>query len=331
MADLIFLTGHRKAGTTLLHTLFDGHPDLLVYPTDVSILYAYYPAFALDKNLSDHELRRRLTRVIGQSLSRVSPADTAVAQENVAEEFLRCFWDGGHEFDLRDMAELLGALADAWCRYSGVPPSEATCVLKETSQSVHLTELLASHPNLRMVQIVRDPRDNYAALKAGVTKYYSQMGEGEYETLASAINRCRMDMMAAEINRTTYPDNFYVLRFEDLVNDPQKEVDALCAFLGIRFDPVLLRPTKMGRHFSGNSHEGDRFHGIEKAKAGAWQKRIRDDEARIIEHWCATEMSTWGYTPCFSPSDRQASFSAFYKWYNTRYFYQDSFQDSFAD
>ena len=28
------LTGHRKSGTTLLHKLFDGHPDLNVYPVD---------------------------------------------------------------------------------------------------------------------------------------------------------------------------------------------------------------------------------------------------------------------------------------------------------
>ena len=29
---ILFLTGHRKSGTSMLHNLFDGHEDFLVYP-----------------------------------------------------------------------------------------------------------------------------------------------------------------------------------------------------------------------------------------------------------------------------------------------------------
>ena len=31
----------------MLNAIFDGHKDFLVYPNDISILYAYYPAFCL--------------------------------------------------------------------------------------------------------------------------------------------------------------------------------------------------------------------------------------------------------------------------------------------
>ena len=50
MKHFIFLTGHRKSGTTLLKSLIDGHPDINVYPTDLTLLYAYFPHCKFQKN-----------------------------------------------------------------------------------------------------------------------------------------------------------------------------------------------------------------------------------------------------------------------------------------
>ena len=46
---ILFLTGHRKSGTTMFSNLFDGHEDFLVYPSDICLLYAYYPFFIKSK------------------------------------------------------------------------------------------------------------------------------------------------------------------------------------------------------------------------------------------------------------------------------------------
>ena len=46
--ELFILTGHRKSGTSMFHRLFDGHPDINLYPVDLSILYAYFPCFTSD-------------------------------------------------------------------------------------------------------------------------------------------------------------------------------------------------------------------------------------------------------------------------------------------
>ena len=43
--NLIIITGARRSGTTFLLDLLDGHPDLVVFPTDLRILYAYFPYF----------------------------------------------------------------------------------------------------------------------------------------------------------------------------------------------------------------------------------------------------------------------------------------------
>ncbi len=67
----IFLAGHRKSGTSLLHMLFDGHPSLMAYPTDLTVMYAYYPHYT-EKLKRDSELRARLNSVLRRGLDRAA-------------------------------------------------------------------------------------------------------------------------------------------------------------------------------------------------------------------------------------------------------------------
>ena len=55
---IIFICGHRKCGTTMFGNLFDNHKDLVVYPTDLSIFYGYFPKFNNNKYTLKEKLRR---------------------------------------------------------------------------------------------------------------------------------------------------------------------------------------------------------------------------------------------------------------------------------
>jgi len=327
MPDYVFLTGHRKSGTTMLRGLFDGHKSATTYPSDVGLLYAYFPAFTLDGARSDDELRERIPVVLKKSLAPVHGTEHADEIFDT-DEFIKLFWAEFGNGDLRSRGDIVDALGKAWCRYSKLDPGKTTVVLKETSQSVFFDELKADFPSLKMIHLVRDPRDNYAALKVGVARYYSKLGENELETLASLINRCRMDMISARLNTTRHPESFLALRFEDIVADPKPPLSRACAFLGWEYSDTMLSPTILGSKNEGNSHEGKRFSGISGENAGAWRSRISEDEAKIVEYWCEREMLDWGYEPAFDALERQKAFAAFYEWYNSRYFFADSFAKS---
>lgn len=326
MSDYVFLTGHRKAGTTLLMSLFDGHKSAISYPSDIGLLYAYFPAFTGNKDATAQELRSRIELVLAGTLSAIK-SESDQAQIDVPRA-IRLFWKYFADQDLRSRPAVLDALGKAWCEYSGMPPEGTTVIFKETSQAIFLEEFGEALPTLKMIHLVRDPRDNYAALKAGVTNYYAKLGENELETLASVINRCRMDMIAARTNATLHPDRFAAVRFEDLVADPKPALESLCRFLGWEFDNAMLSPTVLGVSQAGNSHEGKAFTSISADNAGAWRKRISADEAKVIEYWCEREMQDWKYPLAFDAAERQRAFAEFYSWYNSRYFFRDSFRKS---
>lgn len=323
MPGIIFLTGHRKSGTTMFHKLFDGHPELTMYPVDLALLYAYFPCFVAKDHTRD-ELKKRLELVLRKSLGGFVN-DYGVDNNSFdLEGFLDTYWNELQGKDLRSKQVVLNGLVKAWYQVTGSDVSK-DFVCKETSQAIHFDEINGAIGPCKFINLIRDPRDNYGALKAGVGNYYSKMGEGELETLASLINRARMDLLIAHRHSQDNADRFYSVRFEDITSAPEREMKKVAEFAGIDFHECLLHPTVFGKQFDGNSHEGKKFSSISNDHVGKWKDRISDFEAQVIEFWVGDAMEEWGYERYYTHSQCSESFGEFYKWYNCKYFHYDSF------
>lgn len=323
--DIVFLTGHRKSGTTMLHRLFDGHPDALVYPCDLAFLYAYFPCFSARKDDSS-KLRQRLAGVLRSSLrpyDGASPTDGATPLD--VERFTREVMDGLSDDQLLRRSEVTQAVLLAFVRQTGTS-QKAVLVVKETSQTI-FADRIDPEQGMRMLQIIRDPRDTYAAISAGVENYYSQLGEDRLQSLASVINRARMDMLIASRRTASGSTGFHATRFEDLVQTPEETMRRLAEWVAIDFHPSLLSPTRFGEGFTGNSHDGDTFRGISAKNLGRWSERITESEVGVIEFWLRDVMGDWDYQNSLDPDAAAAYFADFYEWYNCQYFYVDSFAD----
>lgn len=322
-SPIIFLTGHRKSGTSVFHRLFDGYPEVTVYPVDLSFLYAYFPAFTENRYVDAFELRKRLCLVIARSLQ--CHASYLEKRGFCFDRFAKSVESKLSDEEMRDRFAVLRAVQSSWMNFNRETASKPF-VVKETSQSIFFSIFREKDCRTKMITVIRDPRDNYAALKAGVAGYYSKMGEGDLVTLASLINRCRMDFLSALANEAAYPEDFMALKFENLVNRPESEMRSVADFLKLPYDPVLIYPTESGEEYKGNSHEGTRFSGLSSRNVSRWRSRISEEEAKVIEYWMRDVMEKFSYEPTYSEIDAQNAFSRFYEWYNTRYFYKDSFQ-----
>lgn len=320
----IFLSGHRKSGTSVFHRLFDGHPGIFLYPVDISVLYAYFPKFTAELQNNPDKLRERLRIVLNKSLgnSRDKLSEAGLDTGSFAEAVIDSLQDDA----LTNRSKVITAIAEKWVEMYYQSDETRPFVFKETSQSIYFAEFSDHLPDCRMISLIRDPRDNYAAIKSGVKGYYSKMGESELESLASVINRARMDLISASLNESKTPKSFKAIRFEDLTTDTEKIMRQVAEFSGIEYRDSLCFPTQFGEGYKGNSHEGVQFKGIEDRNVGRWKERISDQEAMIIEYWLGDVMSRWNYQPEFDPLKAQEVFADFYDWYNARYFFHDSFK-----
>ena len=79
-----------------------------------------------------------------------------------------------------------------------------------------------------------------------------------------------------------YPDQFYVLVYDNLVRSPEEELGKLCNFLNLRWDKILLEPTILGHPWEGNSWQKKNFKGIDQLPLNQWRKHLSGGEIRLL-------------------------------------------------
>jgi hypothetical protein len=140
------------------------------------------------------------------------------------------------------------ALAAAFRAAAPAPAGAPLLWVEKTPQNERYADRLAVLSGARFIQLVRDPRATLASL----AELYRTSGIGNFDAAehARAIGR---SLRLARANRRRFGDRYLVVRYEDLIANPAREIEVVRQFLGIAADPGLLVPTAGGRPVRANS------------------------------------------------------------------------------
>lgn len=100
----------------------------------------------------------------------------------------------------------------------------------------YMDEVFEAYPDTRVIHVVRDPRDRYAAVKA-----HWPSGRGQAGGAAAKWNRA---MRMVRRNSEKYPRRYLALRFEDLVIDTEEALVRVCKTVGVEYDNRMLGAIK---------------------------------------------------------------------------------------
>jgi hypothetical protein len=322
MAGILFIGGHRKSGTTMLSRLFDNHPQIFVAPTDINVLYAYYPEWISDK-YTELERLSRLKLVVIQATKKAL-GEYVLLYDFSIELFERNFMKFLQEIDTQKIGQVLNALIETYKMM--IPHGVKWLVLKETGSEIYAHHLFKQNGMLKFLHLVRDPRDNFAAIRAGLETHYSRFGNDYIDTLGSVLVRYSYGIKWLKHNLNIYgTDKYKILHFEKLVMETKSIMEDISRWLEIEMRGELLTPTHAGNIYSGNNYEGATFFGVDNRHIGAWRKRITNDEAAIVEFILREEMDYLGYARATDLSVGATLASDFYAAMNYKYFFADSF------
>lgn len=321
----VFLGGHRKCGTTMLLNLFDEHEQCCVYPTDISVLYGYFPKY-LDAKYTIEERLNRLDLVIFATLKSFLKVNNI--EDKICLETMRnSFFEDIDKNKLVEIDYIIKKMVSAFRKVWNKPVAKYPIViLKETSVEIYAKELSEKFENSQFVELLRDPRDNYAALLSGAQKYYKKFGEDEKHLLMSLIHRVGLSTKLSESNiEFVGKDRFLSEKFETLTEELSQSIEKLCDFIGIKVFPSMFVPTVLGNETKGNNFEGKAFSSVTSENVGRWKERIGELEAKVIEFYLGEIMEKNGYSCFFSKGEQAIAAAEFYKWSNYQYFFKDSF------
>jgi hypothetical protein len=159
--------------------------------------------------------------------------------------------------------------------------------------------LLAWFPTARIVHMMRDPRAVFVSelrrrREHAVTVPYRWLLRVPpllrgFVLLEVTWAWARAVAHHRDLSRR-YPGSYRMVRFEDLVREPETTIDQLCAFVGVAPEPSMLRQRVVSR----GSRVGEM--GFDAGAADRWQTTIGTADARLLRSLLGRRIEELGYT-----------------------------------
>jgi len=300
MRDPIFISGLRKSGTSLVKSLLDGHPELFVFPPNELHLfrYSWHPSLVKDKlaRLNDPV---ELLGAVGRNpfISRMADPEGAYYLREFDYNRFQEEINASQVKDLKDVYEtLIRAMHSSL--YGKDIPYNLRSVTKTVLETEYFPEWLNMFPECRFIYVLRNPYAHFVSVVRSLRTHTGRNKNNQtYEGMALNALRNPYPFLGPELLRMRhsyhlmqkyaelYPNQFYILVYDDLLLDPADQMKKLCGFLGISYQDNLLRPTIMGKHWTGNSWFGGDFEGIDTQPLYHWKKHLHPGEIKLLNRF----------------------------------------------
>jgi hypothetical protein len=253
----IFLAGLDRSGIGLLGEILDAHPDVAI--TRRINFWDFYAGRYGDLSLPSHLDRCLADMMRYTRISRLQPDVDRLRSDFLAGEptYPRLF----RLLEEQNM-ERLGKK-----RWGD----------KSLGSEAHGDAILSAFPTATMVYVLRDPRDRYAS-QAG----HRSPGRGG---VGSGVAMWKWSEKRARDLAGRHPDRFGIVRYEDLVTEPEEVVESLCRLVEIEFAPEML------------TAESDSPRPLHTGSIGRFAEDLTVGEIRFVERAAGERMAAWDYPP----------------------------------
>jgi hypothetical protein len=271
---MFFILGRPRTGSTLLRTLFDAHPQVII-PQEWPMLLLLHFRFEKVKYWDKPKLEEfyqslfQPLKIPFWSIRNWPGIDLDLLHSNL----LQC--EGAQTLET--------LLKVVYFHYNSFFEKKEIVLIGDKNPAIsNHPELLAKlFPTAKFIHLVRDYRDNLVSLLEV---------DFEMPNVTLLTYRWKYSFRVIEKAAARHPERFYTIRYEDLAKQPESRFGQLCSFLGIPEDPSIFSfhtrkdelehtfpPEILQRYFSSLMQPiDDRKVGVYKRKLTAKQIHIAD-------------------------------------------------------
>ena len=268
----VFLSGNQRSGKTLAQLILCSHPEITISPgTKVigKLLYAMPRHTPLDaKSVRDiratmqKDRKFKAWRVDHQKFLDGFDRYIGKSPTTVAEDLMLFFRE-----QTKPKAKYIGNKKGCYCK-------EGDLILKV-------------FPGARLVYLLRDGRGAVSSMLET---------QPEHDVYSAALTWTLKAQRIREL-KEKLPNDVFVLRYEELVGDPEKLSRALCAFLDLPYAPEMLANYSTNdaiRHTTDTTH-AETYQAITTSFVDEWKSKLTAEQLDVVEGIAGSELEANGY------------------------------------
>ncbi|WP_263810896.1 MULTISPECIES: sulfotransferase family protein [Salinibacter] len=269
----VFVVGMPRSGTTLLSSLLDAHPDLVIAP-ETHYFARCWSGGEIDGWADVERMLARLNQQPGVH-------DMALADDEWAaiRSRLRALEAPTH-------GDILRALIETYTARSEAPAWGE----KTPDHLRHVPEMARQFPNAVFLAIIRDPRDVVLSLRnLPWSRRTAPEQAWTWRTYAALVDRYR----------THRKGRFFALRYEDLIVHPEACLRDVCAFLETPFHEAMLQPRQQeDQHFDPDREPWKQKSAreIDASNREKWRAQMPEAERVVVEVIAGRWLSAYDYS-----------------------------------
>ena len=259
----IFIVGVHRSGTTLLRYMLNSNPRIHIPPESDFIpnFFGRKPTESLSDKRIAHILNVIFTRYRFVREWQGEPPDLVQFIDSMPDRTPAAFLD------------------TLYCAYASQNNADRWGD-KTPIYSSYIDLISKIFPQAQFIHLIRDGRD--VALSMLET-----WGPKDFhiDILFTARNWVNRTSRARNAGHQLGPDQYYELRYENLVQDPERELRPLCEFLNEAYIAAMAEPHRLGR----TQIEAGSFHAPVRNppnpnRIKRWQQEMAQPDLRLFQH-----------------------------------------------
>ena len=272
----VFMVGTPKSGTTFLLSLFDSHPSVISL---LETAVYHLPLRSVhDRSGLIAKLNTFYSTLMGQHTihAGITPTDLRAGFERLE---VQAPWS---HLPRTILQLLLSIVMDKMEREAA---GCLTHFIEKTPRQYDAVDaMFEDFPTAKVIHVLRDPRDNYLALKRMMDEPgYQGIG---YQPSNFIRDRLLASLEAAYRNVTKYQDQYRLVFYEDLILGGEPVIREIAAWLDLPWHDLLMVPSYGGELWKGNSLDSDlkdRLKPFDRRPIGRWKSALNEQEIEILE------------------------------------------------
>lgn len=281
----IFVVGTPRSGTTLVAKILGRHPRLFM-PGETHFFDDIYALRGKLGDPSDPEDMKRIAARLRDHYRRYwEPDDQARIDRIISERP-----DIWHEWtaSCKTYQDVFFGFMELQMRWEG----KYRWGNNVPRDIFNLREILSFAPNAKFIVCVRDVRDflySYRDKWKATSEEHVERLRNLYHPVVTTLLWKSTVSRVLHVHEWVPLENFIIVRYVDLVTEPEPVVRQICQTVGEDFEAGML---DVNGHNS--SHQGNSS-GIYSTSVGAWRGNLPETDVVIAQQLAGAEMRALGY------------------------------------